>query len=866
MILFGLLLFFLGLFWILLVDVPAMAKARRLKELCKPGNFTKHGIYYIIGKNKTLRVSGVDPKLTIAIIPDTIRHYGIKYTVIGIGDSAFLGSKSLIRVILCKSIVSIEDKAFWGCESLIEIEIPDSVVSIGKSAFFSCKSLVEIEIPDSVVSIGESAFFGCKNLVYVSLSKKVVSIEESAFWGCESLIEIEIPDSVTSIGESAFCNCNSLVKVTLSKNISSIEKYLFACTALEKIEIPDKVTLIGESAFAKCAFLRKIFLGRGVTEIRADAFAETKLSRIVFPESVVSIDKGALKCCFSLREIYFSSLIPPKVSYSLINFSFENIIFYFPKGYIDSYKRTLIDLTEKFDLESVIDEWDPFSLVTVGNIVYTLDTSSRTVAVWDLVDFKIPHLVIPASIEYDEVHYSVSKIERYALAHSCISKIEIPGTVRLIGEFAFMNSLMLQEVVLSKGLIDIEKSAFENCQLLSQIEIPEGVVTIGEGAFRKCSRFGDIVFPASVERIESFILDECNSIKKVYFKSKVPPQFDIGAFLGCSSDMIIYYPREASEKEWKDVYELKEFTHKVWDCILVRKDLLSCIIDPTEKTAMVTNCFSTDEIFTIPDSIEYKDGIYPITKIGLWAFYAKKSLKQVVIPKSVTLIEREAFYACTSLHKIYFKSEVPPETEPGAFLGRPSDMIVYCPKGTEVEWKKQWKSFNIQTWNSEPITIHDGGITYMLDPVTKTAKILKCDDDYLNYLVDCSITVRDTTIPGSGKMLMTKYAVEYEGESYPVQVVGKGAFFNCKQLENIWLWDIYSIEMDAFSYCISLKTIFFIAKPPAATKSAFYACPKDLLICYHVELEKYWQKTWSGFRTATFRTCGESMDESQSSE
>ena len=72
-----------------------------------------------------------------------------------------------------------------------------------------------------------------------------------------------------------------------------------------------------------------------------------------------------------------------------------------------------------------------------------------------------------------------------AFSHSGLTEITIPGSVRKIGEDAFMDCRALEKVTLSEGLVEIDKEAFCGCFKLSSIRVPEGV-KIGDDAFRHC--------------------------------------------------------------------------------------------------------------------------------------------------------------------------------------------------------------------------------------------------------------------------------------------------------------------------------------------------------------------------------------------
>lgn len=62
------------------------------------------------------------------------------------------------------SVISIGNSAFIGCRTLNSITIPNTVTMIGMNAFIGCSGLTELTIPDSVTVIDGWAFSGCENL------------------------------------------------------------------------------------------------------------------------------------------------------------------------------------------------------------------------------------------------------------------------------------------------------------------------------------------------------------------------------------------------------------------------------------------------------------------------------------------------------------------------------------------------------------------------------------------------------------------------------------------------------------------------------------------------------------------------------
>lgn len=115
-----------------------------------------------------------------------------------------------------------------------------------------------------------------------------------------------------------------------------------------------------------------------------------------------------------------------------------------------------------------------------------------------LFDMGLEQMALPSNLEI---------IGEGALAALPLTKIEIPATVRKIGDYAFYNCTKLKEVSCGSRLTEIGKSAFMNCGSLSEITVPESVIHIGDKAFFGCGlrsanmpdveRIGDYAFAAT---------------------------------------------------------------------------------------------------------------------------------------------------------------------------------------------------------------------------------------------------------------------------------------------------------------------------------------------------------------------------------
>ena len=239
-------------------------------------NFEKNSIRYNVTDKSKKTVEVAKGKYTGSIvIPETVVHNDVYYSVTSIGRSAFYGCTGLTSITIPNSVTSIGYRAFSGCDGLTSITIPNSVTSIGVSAFLGCSGLTSITIPNSVTSIGYRAFSFCSGLTSITIPNSVTSIGDRVFYGCTGLTSITIPNSVTSIGASAFDGCKGLTSIAIPNSVKSIGRYAFSgCTGLTSITIPNSVTSIGDYAFKDCDDLTNVIKPDGI-RIGKDAFKGT---------------------------------------------------------------------------------------------------------------------------------------------------------------------------------------------------------------------------------------------------------------------------------------------------------------------------------------------------------------------------------------------------------------------------------------------------------------------------------------------------------------------------------------------------------------------------------------------------------------
>ena len=88
---------------------------------------------------------------------------------------------------------------------------------------------------------------------------------------------------------------------------------------------------------------------------------------------------------------------------------------------------------------------------------------------------------IPSKIDgKDVVEIENLGVYNYSGNDDMYIKVIIPGSVRVIDEFAFAHNDDINEVVIEDGVESIESSAFYNCENLKSVTVPKSVTTMRE--------------------------------------------------------------------------------------------------------------------------------------------------------------------------------------------------------------------------------------------------------------------------------------------------------------------------------------------------------------------------------------------------
>lgn len=117
-------------------------------------------------------------------------------------------------------------------------------------------------------------------------------------------------------------------------------------------------------------------------------------------------------------------------------------------------------------------------------------------------------------------------------SNSCVESVNIPFTVRMIKDGAFLKMSNLKKVTIPENVTEICTAAFRDCVSLKSVKLPYGLKKMSEALFRGCSALVEVVVPEAVIEFEEAVFNGCSSLRRVYMPSV--QRITEGCFYGCS--------------------------------------------------------------------------------------------------------------------------------------------------------------------------------------------------------------------------------------------------------------------------------------------------------------------------------------------
>ncbi len=647
------------------------------------------------------------------------------------GDDAWSGAfgdcRSLKKVTIPEGVTTIIGNAFNGCTNLKSVTIPNSVTSIGGGAFRGCTSLESVTIPEGVTAIGWDTFSMCKSLTSINIPKSVTEIGTRAFYGCASLTSVTISDGVVYINASAFYNCPNLKAVTIPTSVTSIGDNAFGYYEDEKtwddIKI-DGFTITGYKNSAAYAYARD------------NGFKFTSLGE-VSPFAYNELENGTLEIV-----AYYGD---DKYTMTTLNI---------PAGF-GGKSVTKISAGVFEDCTNLKSVTIPASVTSIGDNAFGYYEDEETRNDVKIDGFKITGYKNSAAYAYarDNGFKFTSLGEVSPFAYNELEN----GTLEIVAYYGddkdTMTELVIPAEINNKKVSSIVSpdtvngdGVFEKCTNLEKVTIPEGITSIGSSAFEDCQNLKSVTIPKSVALIGTYAFGYYKKAMGMTYSTSKVDGFKI---TGYKNSVAFAYARD-NEFEFTSIGEVSPFVYEVLENGAIK----------------ISDYYGDAAELDIPAELDGKI----VAEIGYSAFYGRKNLKTVTIPKSVTSIGKRAFgyymttempttKNVTSINERYYEST----SKVALIIKKVEGFTIKGYSGTEAERYAKDNGFNFVALEEKKSGDIDGsGAVDAKDRMTITRYIAKWKG-YESIDKTAADVNADGEVDAADRMIITRHIAKWKG-------------------------------------------------------------------------------------------------------
>ncbi len=591
-----------------------------------------------------------------------------------ISPYCFTGFKDVVRIDFCAEERVIGKSAFTGCWSLPNVDLPTDLDSIGPFAFSGCGALADIKFNRNIRAIDAYCFSKCGALQELTVPNTVTYLGEGVFYRCDGLYKLELPEKLEKIPDGICAKCPNLYELRMPVESDSLGMYAFdGCTRLESITVPDGVEYIGERSFNGCVSLTDIELGQGRKYVGDYAFNGCVSLYNIDLESVWFLGHRAFSGCTELRRMWFGDNIEHIgnwACYRLENISEINLppsISYIGKSAFEGC--TFLHNLSILGDSTIIDNQAFAGCSSLESL--TMSPGVRVIgekAFWSCR--SLPSVDLPDSV------YAISA-DAFAKCTS-LTSVSFGEGIRSVGAGAFSDCNSLRKVEFNSGLERISDYAFKGCSALDTLSMPDELRHIGYQAF-----FGtalpEVTIPLKVEYIGTGAFGDCRRLSSVNYSARncVYAGSSLGVFRNTADTMTVNidplvevlpenlfaYTGIRSVRLPNSITDIQR--HVFYRC----RDLDTVEISPYGGLVIDNEAFAeskwesanrVDGVTYMNDIAMYIDGAVGDTltiREGTAIIAANfasgnKELKNLVLPNSVQVIGRNAFYDCTALREV----------------------------------------------------------------------------------------------------------------------------------------------------------------------------------------------------------------------
>lgn len=348
---------------------------------------------------------------------------------------------------------------------------------------------------------------------------------------------------------------------------------------------------------------------------------------------------------------------------------------------------------------------------------------------------------------------------------------------------------------------------FSNEESLTQsIIFSDNITIIQKGFFNNCKNLVDVKLPRNLTTIYSYFFDEISSKIQNLWIPKSIKNIHKSAFAFCYN-LNLYFEADNLPSNCKKInYSINLY---FLNCkrFCKTENGISYIIDSNDEL-LLTNIDDKIKYLELPSQIIENNKIYKIEKLNK-IFHNKNNIEKVKLPKSLKIIESNSFVKCENLKEVIFNSGLETICQ-NAFNNCSKFNKIFIPKNVkkiesfafgygkkifaECSKKNDYNSYNKIFWNckNSDTFIDDYKFEFYLDKNNKAR------------LVNYTGELKEIKIPEILNYKNTNYQIYciYEFDNLYLkqivlnntQIICKKAFFNCSNLERIFIpKDIRSI-------------------------------------------------------------------------
>lgn len=252
-------------------------------------------------------------------IPPTVRHLGLDYALVEIGEHTFHNQSFITGVTLPEGLLRIESNAFTGCPAMKDtLVIPSSLRLIGDDAFTDCSGIPAVRwLAERCAAEKMRCFYRCLSLREVFVGPGVVSVPPNVFSDNRMLESVHLADGIQTIGKESFAMDSLITEVRWPSSLRVIEHAAFYECDLREIVLPDSLEIVGTYSFAYNERLRRIVLGPAVSFVGTYAFAD----------------------CYGLEEVTVRAAVPPQVVVTSFDGMPEGVVLRVPEASVEAYRN-----------------------------------------------------------------------------------------------------------------------------------------------------------------------------------------------------------------------------------------------------------------------------------------------------------------------------------------------------------------------------------------------------------------------------------------------------------------------------------------------------------------------------------------------